>query len=322
MTDRGDVAADEPAPRLEAWLAEQRGVRSPLVTLRRIATGNSRANWYAELADGARFVVRVEQGGVFGTSGAEEFRFMRAAERLGCPVATVRWLEPSGDVLGHPFFVMDFLDGASAGRDDRSMSPALAEDFVARLDRLHRTDWSEHLDVGGDRQQATHAEIDRWYAVYRDAAPLAVPLLEEGAAWLHHHAATPPRVGIVHGDPGPGNFVHDGSQVIAFTDWEFSHVGDPTEDWAYLVTMRGARTMSRDEWLALFARVAGVTITERDLHYWSVFNYFKGACANVTCRRVFETVNPAPNMAIIGTALHQTYVRHVAELIGGDDGPE
>ena len=42
---------------------------------------------------------------------------------------------------------------------------------------------------------------------------------------------------------------------------------------------------------------------------------FKGACANVTCLRVFTTTNPAPNMVLIGTALHQTYVRQTATLI-------
>ena len=57
-------------------------------------------------------------------------------------------------------------------------------------------------------------------------------------------------------------------------------------------------------------------MTERDLRYWAVFNYFKGACANATCRRVFATTNPAPNMGIIGTALHQTFVRQIADLIG------
>ena len=65
----------------------------------------------------------------------------------------------------------------------------------------------------------------------------------------------------------------------------------------------------------LFERMAGVTVSERDLRYWSVFNFFKGACANLTCRRVFRTINPAPNMALIGTALHQSYVRRVAALI-------
>jgi aminoglycoside phosphotransferase (APT) family kinase protein len=245
---------------------------------------------------------------------------MRAAGALGCPVARVRWLEPTGAVLGSPFFAMDFVDGIPTDRNDRSMSETLAADFVERLHLLHRADWRTELDHAA-AEEATHAEIDRWYGVYREETDVAIPLLEEGAAWLRHHATPVDQAGIVHGDPGPGNFVHDGARVIAFTDWEFTHVGDPMEDWVYLVTMRGASTMPRADWLALFERVAGVTVTERDLHYWSVFNFFKGACANLTCRRVFRTVNPAPNMALIGTALHQTYVRRVAALIEEvDDG--
>ena len=74
--------------------------------------------------------------------------------------------------------------------------------------------------------------------------------------------------------------------------------------------------MASDEWLATLAQVAGVTVGADELRYWSVFNYFKGACANLTCRRVFRTIKPMPNMALIGTALHQTYVREVARLIG------
>jgi aminoglycoside phosphotransferase (APT) family kinase protein len=308
--------ADPMRASLESWLRERRGDGATLEVLRRIATGNSRANWYAEMSDGDRYVVRIEQGGVFGTSSGDEFRFMRAADALGCPVAPTRWFEPTGEVVGQPFFVMDFLDGAAAGRDDRSLSPALADDFVGRLDQLHRTDWASQLDADCTVADATHREIDRWYGVYRAETDIVVPLLEEGAAWLHRHAPTAERVGIVHGDPGPGNFVHDGSRVIAFTDWEFTHLGDPTEDWAYLVTMRGAKTMPRDEWLALFARIAAVEVTDDDLAYWSVFNFFKGACANLTCRRVFRTNNPAPNMGLIGTALHQTFVRDVARVIG------
>jgi aminoglycoside phosphotransferase (APT) family kinase protein len=299
--------------RLASWLREQRGDDAEVADVARIATGNSRANWAVRMSDGARYVVRVEQGGVFGTSGAVEFEMMGAAHRLGCPVARVRWLEPTGAVLGQPFFVMDYVAGVTADRNDRSMPDQLADDFVRRLRELHGADWSAHIDDDG--RGRTHAQIDRWYAVYRGEADVAVPLLEEGAAWLHHHAPDPERIGIVHGDPGPGNFVHDGSTVLAFTDWEFTHIGDPMEDWVYLVTMRGARTMDRDSWLALFERVAGVAVSERDLDYWSVFNFFKGACANLTCRRVFRTVNPAPNMALIGTALHQTYVRQLAGMI-------
>ncbi len=307
---------------LAAWLTERRAGPTVITELRRIATGNSRAMWFVLLDDGTRLVVRVEQGGVFGTSTAAEFRFMQAAASLGCPVAPVRWVEPTGDVLGQPFFVMDFVDGAAGGRDDRSMSPELALDFVRRLDELHRTDWASQFGSGASGD-APHDEIERWREVYRGAGAGVVPLLEEGAAWLHRWAPAVATVGIVHGDPGPGNFVHDGRRVVAFTDWEFAHLGDSMEDWVYLVTMRGSRTMSRIEWTELFRTTAGVVVSDRDLRYWSVFNSFKGACANLTCRRAFATTNPAPNMALIGTALHQTYLHDLAVSIDvGSSPPE
>jgi aminoglycoside phosphotransferase (APT) family kinase protein len=304
---------------LERWLGAQIGAATSIVELRRIATGNSRAMWFLRIGDGRRFVARVEQGRVFGTSSTDEYRFMQAAGRLGCPVASVRWYEPTGDVVGRPFFVMDFLEGASTDRDDRTMSPELARDFVTRLHELHTTPWAEELDAVVSGDDATHVAIERWLQVYRSSAALPIPLLEEGAAWLHRYAPPCPSVGIVHGDPGPGNFVHDGARVVAFTDWEFTHLGDPAEDWAYLVTMRGSRTMAREGWLQLFRDVARVEITDAQLHYWSVFNHFKGACANITCLGVFRTTNPAPNMVLIGTALHQTFLRQTARLL--DEAP-
>ncbi len=169
---------------LDAWLRLQRGDDATVVDLRRIATGNSRSNWYVEMSDGSRYVARIEQGGVFGTESAEEFEFMRGAHELGCPVATVRWIEPAGDVLGQPFFVMDYLDGAAEDRNDRSLAPELATDFVQRLDHLHRTDWTTTLESTVTAETATRAQIERWYHVYRAEADVAIPLLEEGAAWL------------------------------------------------------------------------------------------------------------------------------------------
>src|SRR5262245_57857188 len=114
---------------LQSWLNEQRGSDARIVEMHRIATGNSRANWVVMVSDGDRYVVRVEQDGVFGTSSADEFRFMAAARECGCPVARVCWIEPTGGVLGQPFFVMEYVDGVAAGRDDRSMSSELAVDF-------------------------------------------------------------------------------------------------------------------------------------------------------------------------------------------------
>jgi aminoglycoside phosphotransferase (APT) family kinase protein len=302
--------------RLEPWLFMQRGRAANIVTLRRIATGHSRAMWFVELDDRERYVVRVEQGGVFGSSSVDEVIFMRAAAELGLPVAPIRWIERRTSVLGHPFFVMDYVDHQATPREERGLPAGVAIDLVKRLDEVHRADWSSVLPAPPDLTQLTHVQIDRWTEVYRSST-VTVPLLEEAAAWLHRYARVPSRVGIVHGDPGPGNFLHDGTRLVAHTDWEFAHLGDPMEDWAYLVQMRGSRTMTPDAWRSLIRDTVGVDVTDFDLRYWGAFNLFKGACANLTCRVAFGGPNPLPNMAIIGTALHQTFLRRLADLVLG-----
>ena len=304
---------------LEGWVGERRGAASDVVEFRQLTAGHSRAMWYLELADGERLVVRIEQGGVFGISGAQEYRFMEAALQLGFPVATVRWSEPTGDVIGQPFFVMDFLPCATAEREDRTLPASVAEDFVRQLHGLHETPWDGVLMTDTAPADATHAHIDRWAAVYRASTPIPIPLLEEGAVWLHRHAPALQRSSIVHGDPGPGNFVHDGVGVVAFTDWEFAHLGDPMEDWAYVIGMRGMRSMPREAWRTLFREIAGVEVTDADLRYWGAFGYFKGACANLSCLGAFAGANPTPNMAIIGTALQQTFMRQLADLVLGSE---
>lgn len=301
--------------RLEEWFRDRLGQPRSIVAFERISVGHSRAMWRVQLDDGAGYVVRMEQGGVFGTSGDEERRIMDGLGRLGFPVARVRWVETTGAVTGRPFFVMDHLEGAPS--DDRVVDHGTAADFVAVLARLHRLDGA---GLGFDvvppaPNDATHLQIDRWAATYRRASP-ASPLIEEAAAWLHAHAPPLDRVAVVHGDPGPGNFIHHGGRVLALTDWEFAHLGDPAEDWSFCLSMRGARTFPREEWLELYRIVAGVELSHEQWCYWEAFNLFKGACANRTCLDLFERgENRAPNMAIIGTTLHQVFLRRLVDLL-------
>ena len=255
---------------------------------------------------------------MFGTAGADEFEFMRPSGRLGFPVARVRWLEPTGTVIGQPFFVMDFIDGGVSTepggpqlwrRNSPSTSSAASTSCTTSTGRAcstgrRRTRRPTSRSSGGPTSTGQYV---RCLSRCSRRAP---------------HGCTPTRprlerVALVHGDPGPGNFVHDGHRVLALTDWEFSHLGDPTEDWSFLLSMRGARTMPMDDWLALMRREVGVEVDEEQLRYWRAFNFFKGACANRSCLKSFAGANPAPNMALIGTVLQQTFMRQLADLVAG-----
>ncbi len=318
------VPLARPSPEVLAeWISAQRGSPTRVTGLDRMTVGNSRAMWRVSAqSEGAaeRFVVRIEQGGVFSTSSSEEFRVMGALADTGFPVARVRWQEPTGDVLGHPFFVMDFVAGLAVapGADERSMTDTAAGSVVAALAALHAiTGIDDAFDiVPASPNDATHRQIDRWHAVSLGAGD-PVPLLDEAAAWLHEHAPPLDRLAVVHGDAGPGNAVIGADdRVVALTDFEFTHLGDPREDWVYCAAMRGSRTMSRQRWAAIFERVAGVTLSDADWRYWEAFNLFKGACANRSCLALFgDGGNRAPNMLAIGTALHQSFLRRLVDLV-------
>ena len=310
--------------RLGRFLSEVSGTAVTVTRMERITGGHSRAMYRVECSRAGRdpigpFVVRIEQGGVFGTSSGEEFGVMRALAGAGVPVANVRWMESTGEVLGFPFFVMDFLSGAEAG-SERSMNRESAVDFIRALRKMHAVDavaaGVPFVLQPGTPNEATHLQIDRWADTYRRASSVLIPLLEESAMWLHANAPELSQVAVVHGDAGPGNVVVADGRVVAFTDFEFTHLGDPAEDWSFCVSMRGSRTMLRDAWLILLAD-NGVVLTDWQWTYWEAFNLFKGACANRTCLTLFQSgVNPAPNMAIIGTTLHQIFLQRLADLIG------
>lgn len=299
-------------PRLLDWLTEQLGWPSNEAVIQRIGEGHSREMLIVRPAGGAPVVVRLEQDGVFGTTGIEECRVMVGLRERGAPVARILAID-DGAVLGRPFFVMDFVDG-SAGQFP-------IEHFVDSLHALHRLDVDADLRALFDRrpqsaEEAILGQIDRWHAVYRQSTAERIDVLESGQEWLRTNLPSDGRLGVVHGDAGPGNVVHDGRRVVAITDWEFAHLGDPREDWSFCVALRGARTLGRDKWLSVIEERTGTRFDDRSWRYWEAFNLFKGACANLTCKFLYESGrNPAPNMAIIGTAVHRVFAQRLAALI-------
>lgn len=311
------------APALERYFAARLGAdsRAAVEGPERIATGNSRAMLAVaveyerdSVKQRREFVLRVEQGGVFGTESIDEVRLMRALRTAGLPVAPVRWFERDTSILGARFFVMDRVAGRGENPDIGSIRECLR-----LLRRQHDLDW-QHAGLGflgapSTPRAATLAQIARWERVYREACFLPVPLLDEAAAWLRRNAPTPERAVLVHGDPGPGNYMYEGDEIRAITDWEFAHIGDADEDWVYLATVRGAGR-PREEWRELFASEAGVEVSDEAWHYWDAFSQFKGACANVTALRVFANgANQAPNMAAVGTSIHLLMLNRLSTLL-------
>jgi aminoglycoside phosphotransferase (APT) family kinase protein len=320
----GPPAADpELVDRLARWL-DQRGVRLRDATV--ISGGFSRlmldVRWTggqgtAGHGTAGHGVVRIEQDGMFGTEGRREASVMRILRAHGYPVPAIVWEEPDPDPLGHPFFVMEFVDGR-ARTDDEGL-----DDMLRALRRLHELGREpadevaalDGLPAGRGPEQAIDAQVRHWHDVYRSAVAYPIPLLERGFAWLRANLrATGPSV-IVHGDPGPGNALQDANGVAAVIDWELAHAGDAAEDWAYLALIRGRRLASPDSWKKRLAATVGVEYDEPTWRAWEAFNSVKGACVNLTALDVFaRTARPTPDLLAIGVAVHLRFLARAAEL--------
>ena len=303
---------------LTTWFGEALGGPVEVTRATVLSGGHSRRMLVLDVTGPqgpASYVVRIEQGGTFGTDGTLEAEAMRALGRAGVAVAPVRWIERDPEPLGHPFFVMDLVPGGSAVDD------AVLETFLQALHAVHAVDPQELADSLGpppSPEQAVQAQVERWLGVYRESVPVPVPLLDEAAAWLRRHLRPTGPVAVVHGDPGPGNFLHQDGTITALTDWEFVHHGDAAEDWAYFATIRSRKLKSAEQWYAAIERAVGVRNDRATWHAWEAFNQFKGACANLTALRLFaDGTSTTPNLLAIGTAVHARFLRRLAELVGG-----
>jgi aminoglycoside phosphotransferase (APT) family kinase protein len=299
------------AGRVAGWLGGRLGEQVSVVGAEVIGGGFSRRMWRVELrVDGhpRHVIVRIEQGGMFGTDTVTEVHAMRALHEAGFAVPQVLAVEATAEVLGEPFFVMEQVPGV-VRLDDEGL-----DDIIRSVADLHRVPAAVLDSSGRTAVQVMHENIEYWRAMYRTHAPES-PLVELGADWLHEHLQpTGPSV-IVHGDAGPGNALFDGERGLTTIDWEFAHVGDAAEDWAYLALIRGRRIMDGDAWKARLSAVAGVDYSSDQWRQWLAYNHFRGACVNLSARSVFERgPRRTADQLAIGVAVHLRFLTQLTEI--------
>jgi aminoglycoside phosphotransferase (APT) family kinase protein len=303
--------SDEDRTLLAGWLSSTAGEPVEVSSVTVIGGGFSRRMWRATVRQAGvdrRIIVRIEQGGMFGTDTVTEVRTMQALHAAGYAVPVVEAVEESGAVLGEPFFVMEEVAGV-VRLDDQGL-----DDIIRSVAALHTVPVTVLDPSGRTPEQVVSDNIESWRRMYRAHSP-ELPLIEQGADWLHEHLQpTGPSV-IVHGDAGPGNALFDPERGLTTIDWEFAHVGDAAEDWAYLALIRGRRTMDGDAWKARLHSVAGIDYTPEQWRTWLAFMHLRGACVNLTARTVFENgPRRTADQLAIGVAVHLRSLSQLSEI--------
>ncbi len=208
---------------------------------------------------------------------ARQFRVLTALAPTDVRVPPVLWHEPTGQVLGRPFFVMDRVAGAvyelevpdGTGEQVRAMCAGLAEQLAA----VHLVDVDEvGLSDLADGRTHLQRELDHWTAEIRRVQRGPLPALERLLIELFDSMPEPcPAVTLVHGDAKPGNFAFVGERVSAVFDWEMVTLGDPLTDlgWLELLWMQPVGITSHpdaysiDELLARYTAASGITPQHR-----------------------------------------------------------
>ena len=295
------------AVRFADYLTEVLNQPVQVTAQRRVAMGQSRAMFLLDAVVGGvpqTLVARVEQSGLLGSDSTLEVPVMQALFRAGYPVAEILAYEPTGSVVGQPFFIMAFVEGAS--KEDH----ATLDDYIRLLHQLHQYD-PDALGLSALPKPPLPKgpaldQVGRWDRTYRSGlVGEPSPLVEEAIAYLRRNAPDSDRLCVVHADPGPGNYMYVGSTITAVVDWEFTHLGDEYDDWAYLIYMRGRRVRTPEEWMQRIRDVVGVEIDPERLRYWRAVKHLMGVSIDQTATRLYaERVEVAPNLLAIGTAIH------------------
>ncbi|RAU98505.1 phosphotransferase family protein [Mycobacterium colombiense] len=268
---------------------------------------------------------------------ARQFRILRALADTPVRVPRALWLEPTGDVLGRPFFVMERVGG-----DVYEMEPPpdadravvrMCQSLVEQLAAIHTVDLSRiGLDTLDDGSDHLDRELAHWAAEMNRVKRGRLPALERlHEALLAAKPAPYPKVTLVHGDAKPGNFAFSGGEVSAVFDWEMTTVGDPLTDigWLEMLWMQPVGitshpgALSIDELLAHYESASGITVTNRP--WYRAFNAFKMAVICLIGAMLVEDGHSADQklvLAAYGTSLLTS--AGLTELGIGeplDDGP-
>ncbi len=319
-----------PAERLAAYLSAQWGEPVAIASLRRFHGGAARETYRfdAVCGDGRSegLVLRRDPASsLIETDRTTEFSALQAFHGGAVPVPEPLFCEAGTEAFGAPGFIMREVPG---GRAASLLEPepyggdaaAIGAAFFGALGALHRHDPAALGLAVPSPEDAARVRLDHWRAAFTDDRSRPEPVIEAGFRWLDRTPVPPPaRVTVVHGDYRSGNFLFDGSRLLAILDWEMVHAGDPLEDLAWATdplwahgSGRPAATVGEAAAIALWEAASGLACDRAALDWWRVFAQVQGLAIWISSSR--EITSGRGCDPVLGFAGYVAYRFHTATL--------
>jgi aminoglycoside phosphotransferase (APT) family kinase protein len=148
--------------------------------------------------------------------------------------------EPTGDVLGAPFYLMERRRGVILRKNlpaelaaDHPRVRRVCELLVDALVDLHAVDYAAAgLGEFGKPQGYIERQVTGWTERYTKSQTDDIPAVTEVAAWLASHLPPDGAPSLIHNDFKFDNVIFDSSldAITGVLDWEMTTIGDPLMD--------------------------------------------------------------------------------------------
>ena len=238
------AALDFDADALDAWLKDWLGGEAR-TEARRTEGGMSNPTYFLQRGDW-RAVLRKQPRAALAPSAHaidREFRVLEALQDTAVPVPKPIRYCADRDILGTPFYLMEWLDGRvfhefatpSVTPEERA---ALYRSMCATLAEIHKLDFRAlGLADYGKPGNYFRRQLSRWarlWSEYRKGDD-DNPGLDLMVRWLDERVPESETTTLCHGDFRIGNvmFHRTEPRVIGVLDWELSTLGHPLVDLAF-----------------------------------------------------------------------------------------
>ena len=199
---------------------------------------------YRVSATSGRYVVRRKPPGKLLPSAHavdREYRVLAGLQATDVPTPRVYALCEDTEVIGTPFFVMEYVAGRVYWElwlpdRDPPFRTAVFDAMNDSIAKLHSVDYAAvGLSDFGKPGQYVARQINRWSKQYRASETETIPEMDRLIEWLPEHLPADDETTLVHGDYRLDNMIFDNDEprLLAVLDWEISTLGHPMADFAY-----------------------------------------------------------------------------------------
>jgi aminoglycoside phosphotransferase (APT) family kinase protein len=151
-----------------------------------------------------------------------EFQLLQALHDSGIPVPEPVLVDATGEILGKPGIVVEFVEGEIRTASDTPPTAEELSEMAHWLARIHATDL--------ERNDLSFLVSNHYDSADRlDEQPDDSPLIRRICQRLQQIGPIPAanRPALLHGDYWRGNLIWDGSSIAGIVDWEDAMIADP-----------------------------------------------------------------------------------------------